>query len=739
MNPTTLSTALVMAMATAGAVFAGGSIVSVRAAAGGTVGELRIYGPIGESFWGDSVTAASVVEQLDQLNVATVNVRINSPGGSVTDGLAIYNALVRHPAKIIVTVDGQAASIASLIAMAGDDVVMPANSLLMVHAPYLYAGGNANDMRDFAERLDTHAAAMAESYIAKTGKREDVEAMLSDGRDHWFTAAEAIEFGFADRTEETAAEAPDDAAAAAALVGYLSAIAKAPTPIHSQLRGHIQAAASERVFTSLAEATQRAVVAHIEDPQMKQRFEAIIMANAAGGAAAPAATPVAAAPAPAAAAPAAPAATPTAADTRVAIIAAQRDRNTAILAASRAHATNPQIVALRDEALTDPDFTVDMFNARAMAILGSQATPAAATPSASAGTDERDQRRTAMAQAIDARLGQTQADSANPFRGFALREIARECAAAAGVNVRGMDPMEMVQAAITHSTSDFPYLLGNTVRRAVMAGYEEVPEVFPQFTRAISVPDFRKTSLAGLGNFIGITEVGENGEYKYGKFSDRGAEVQLKKLGGIFSISHEAIVNDDLNLLSNVPRKMGAAAKRALGDRVFALLTGNPKLADNVDLFHADHKNLATAAALSTATVDGLRALMAKQIVDGASVHVPLKYLLVPVGLGGLARQILASEFEIGGGKNLTAPNYMRGRFEVLEDPRLDIASATAFYGVADPAVADSIVIAYRDGVQEPSVSQKEGWNVDGIEFKVRLEAAAAIADHLGLAKNPGA
>src|SRR5690606_32449571 len=124
-----------------------------------------------------------------------------------------------------------------------------------------------------------------------------------------------------------------------------------------------------------------------------------------------------------------------------------------------------------------------------------------------------------------------------------MHEIARACAQAAGVNVRGMDPTDVVRAAITHTSSDFPRIIGDAVRRAVLRGYEDVPEVFDQFTRAISVPDFRKTSLAGLGHFVGVDIVREGAEYKYGTFADMGQEVQLEKAGALFSITDEAIIN----------------------------------------------------------------------------------------------------------------------------------------------------------------------------------------------------
>lgn len=424
--------------------------------------------------------------------------------------------------------------------------------------------------------------------------------------------------------------------------------------------------------------------------------------------------------------------------------AQMRDRNTEIRAMAQPHMGNADIKAYVDGVVdaADPQVTAADVGKQILALMAKGREPLNGGGHVVAGGDERDNRIKGMSSALDARLGRAKPEAGNQYRGLTLKEMARECAQAAGINTRGMEPQEYVQAAITHTSSDFPVLIGGAVSRAVLRGYNETPEVFPDFTRPISVPDFKKQSLVGLGHFIGIEEVPEGGEYKYGTFSDLGQEVQLKKRGGLFSITDEAIINDDLSLFDAVPTKMGAAAKRSLGDSVFALLTANPVLADGVALFHATHNNLLTAAAPTTATVDAMIAKMALQKdAKGNPVRVPLKFILVPVGLGGIVRQILDSQFEIGaaGAKNLTAPNYVRSRFVVIEDPRLDANSLTAWYGVADPAVIDGIVIAYRNGNQEPKVEQKQGWNVDGIEFKVRLDAAPAIADYVGLNKNPGA
>ena len=172
--------------------------IKTRAKAGADkTAEVFIYGDIGESWWGETVTAKDFVKEIAALDVDALTVRINSYGGSVSDGLAIHNALKRHKARVTVGIDGAAYSIASLIAMAGDEIHMAENAMLMVHAPWGGVMGNSTDLREYADILDKMAGAMATTYAARTGKPiEDMLALLTDGVDHWYSAEEALDMGF---------------------------------------------------------------------------------------------------------------------------------------------------------------------------------------------------------------------------------------------------------------------------------------------------------------------------------------------------------------------------------------------------------------------------------------------------------------------------------------------------------------------------------------------------------------
>lgn len=175
---------------------------TIRAAAN-KVGDVMLYGPISETSWrGDEATPKQFKKDLDALgDVSTLNIYINSGGGDVFAGQAIYSMLKRHKAEKTVYVDGLAASIASLIAMAGDTVVMPKNAMLMVHNPWTWAVGNANDFRAIADDMDKIREAMIPVYRDKTGLSDEEIIALLDA-ETWLTAEEAKEKGFCDEIED---------------------------------------------------------------------------------------------------------------------------------------------------------------------------------------------------------------------------------------------------------------------------------------------------------------------------------------------------------------------------------------------------------------------------------------------------------------------------------------------------------------------------------------------------------
>jgi ATP-dependent protease ClpP protease subunit len=175
-------------------------------AAAGSKATIRIYGDIGASLWGDSVSAKAFTDELEELgNLSSIELHLNSPGGDAFDGVAIMNVLRDHPAPVTVMVDGLAASAASIIAMAGDTVVMGRGSQLMVHDAASYGFGNAAELRKAAQVLDSISDSMASVYAERAGgTAADWRGVMAE--ETWYGAEEAVEAGLADEVRKIEAD-----------------------------------------------------------------------------------------------------------------------------------------------------------------------------------------------------------------------------------------------------------------------------------------------------------------------------------------------------------------------------------------------------------------------------------------------------------------------------------------------------------------------------------------------------
>lgn len=694
--------------------------------------ELLIYGDIGESWWTESVTAQSVAQQLNDLDgtVATINVRINSYGGSVADGLAIYNALKRHKAAKAVTVDGVAMSSASLIAMAGDTVSMPPTSILMIHAPWGGVYGNAKELRQYADVLDTFSASMADAYVKKSGKsKEEILGLLQDGEDHYYTGEEAVAAGFADAVDSDAAEEadPDEQARA-----FAAALAQRVTA-----RG-----ASAR-YSSLTFA------AALRAPR------ASVIAPAASAAPVPV-DPTNPPAAPAANTPPADAGNPSGDNTMLTpeqkqALAARRDAIRAQFAPFQARGDLNQttLATLLRDCEDDTDLTVEAIGTKLLAFLGT-ATPSATGAPAGAPTGQltQDETKNYRDGAIAALMHRSNPAAhkldgpAASFRGMDLQDMARDALARAGQNPQGMSKQEIAVKAL-QSTSDFPAILGNVVSRSLRAGYEGTQRTFLPFSRQTTLPDFKEISRVQLGGAPSLKRVVEGGEYEHGTIGEGAEKYAVQKFGRIVALTWETVVNDDLDALSRIPFAFGASAADLESDLVYAILTGNPKMADGKALFHADHGNLGTPAALADALdptkpnpLSDMRKKMTLQKgLDGRYITVRPKFLIVPPGLEEVALKVTNASIIAGKGADL---NVTGVTLTPIVEPRLHDGSEIAWYGAAEPGVIDTIEYAYLEGHEGVFTETKHGFEVDGVQVKCRHIFGAKAIDPRGLYKNAG-
>lgn len=162
--------------------------------------DLYMYGSIGSGWFAD-ISSKEVKYQLSQIKAKTINVHINSPGGDVFESVAIHNLLKNHKAEINVYIDGLAASGASVIAMAADKIIMPKNTMMMIHKAWTFAAGNAKELRKIADDLEKIDTAVTESYTSRfVGERSELERLFDE--ESWLTAEDCLTLGFADEISD---------------------------------------------------------------------------------------------------------------------------------------------------------------------------------------------------------------------------------------------------------------------------------------------------------------------------------------------------------------------------------------------------------------------------------------------------------------------------------------------------------------------------------------------------------
>jgi ATP-dependent protease ClpP protease subunit len=738
---TAIVTGLVMASATSQHPHIAPQMTLRPLAADASQYELLIYGDIGESWWGDSVTAKEVVEQINALpaSVTQINVRINSYGGSVSDGLAIYNALRRHSATKAATVDGVAMSVASLIAMAGDTLAMPESAILMIHAPWTYVQGNAPQLRSWADVLDTYAKAMAGAYARKSGKPHDeMLALLLDGQDHYYTGTEAQSAGFVDQLVEHADASAD--ASASGMAGLERYTARAPASVAAMVAAAMRGAVPKPA----------APASHYEDETMKRnrRLQNPAGKDGGGGALPTPAQPAAAAPAAPtqpAAAPAAPAAAPDSA----AILAADQARRTAIRALFAPHAsrTDIDLVALQRQCEDDHNVTPEGAGLRLLAKLGEGAQPLNAGRIEPGAQDAQATFRDGMVIAALHR-GNPAAhkldERSQPYAYLDLNAMARACCERAGIRVAGLSPDQIAIRAM-HSTSDFPKILENVVTKSLRMGYEGEMRTFQAFTRRATLTNLKEVSRVQLAGAPALKRVREGGEYEYGTMGEGAEKYSVLKYGRLFALTWETIINDDLDALTRIPQAFGASAASLESDLVWAIFTGNPNMADGVALFHATHGNLGTATALKAALEDApaldpiaeaREKMMLQKGIEGRYITVRPRHLIVPPKLERTAQKITSPDFVAA---KQSATNNVDRTLNLVVEPRLQDASTTAWFMAADPSQIDTIEVGYLQGNEGIYTESKAGFETDGVVVKARHVVGTKAIDHRGLYKNAGA
>ena len=395
-------------------------------------------------------------------------------------------------------------------------------------------------------------------------------------------------------------------------------------------------------------------------------------------------------------------------------------------------------------ALVEEGVSIEDARARAFDWMARRTPPA--RPAIAVTVDETDTHRRLAENALLHRWDSSVPleEGARQYRGLTLLELGDALLARRGISTRGLGKMERAGLMLglsqragpgLHTTDDFPYILANVANKTLRRAYEAAPQTFRPFCRRVTLPDFKQVTRAQFGDAPALQAVTEHGEFRRGTVGEAREQWSLATYGRIVGVTRQVLVNDDLDAFTRLPAMFGRRAADLESDVVWAILTDNAAMGDNVALFDAAHGNLAsTTTAPSITSLGAARTAMRKQTsLGGTYLNVEARYLMAPPELETVIQQLLAGVTA----QTTSAVNPFSGAYTALIEPRLSTA-ATAWYMAADPSQVDTIEYGYLQGEEGVMIESRSGFDVDGVEIKARLDFGAKAIDWRGLYKNAG-
>lgn len=703
--------------------------VRARGAVDESRAEILIYGDIGDDWSAEtSNDAKAVVRTMADLRGKPIDIRINSYGGIVKDGLAIVNAMQRHDAETVAHVDGVAYSVASMIAAGASKVCMAENAVQMIHAPWAMTVGNAESLRKTAETLDGMAKAMTSSYIRQGGPdRDTVTQWLTDGEDHYFDAAEAMELGLID-------EITTRVDIAASLNQRLPEKYTWPDLLNPVAKSQQEAAMADE------EKDQ----GRSSDDYMTTHASAVKAGELKGG---------------------------KAENARIRAIAG------AFEGFASADPTDP-MRALQEQCLADTNVTVDEANRRILLALKdktdipisaglSSAQPAGggvyqtSTPGPVArpapGGDQIDKFVDGATQAILIRSGleKDQKVLAEARKGeylsMNLTDMCKASLRVAGQPVNGSqeDIIRRVLAAgggPGQGTDHFPAILQNIAEKSVMDGFMGAEERWNEWTIPGRLNDYREASRVNKSLFDTLDKMEEFESFQHGRFADVKQSIQGFLHGKSFSLTLQAIVNDDLSILTGDAASWGEAANVTIGDAVFASITaaqtggfGTLMTETGLATFHATHGNYVTAGAAPDATTlaAARTAMMTQTDPNGRTVANRPRYIIHSTVLTPTVFPLLTTQTLITG-EDATVPNrnwVQSLGLQSVEEYRMDAWVSAAWILAAGRRTVE---VAFVGGQSSPRVDRMPPGEIPGVTWQISIPFGVTPLDYRTLYLNDG-
>ena len=370
--------------------------------------------------------------------------------------------------------------------------------------------------------------------------------------------------------------------------------------------------------------------------------------------------------------------------------------------------------------------------------------------------DAQDKFRAAAGDALVMRSGiqiEKPSDGARELMGMSLRDLAIECLASegqTGLNRRSSEELyNMLQRQFFNPTAAFPAILDNAINKAYVEGHRTVAVTFDQWTKKGSLKDFKthdNNYLAGpAGEFL---EVPEGGELKHDVFGDEKRPTRkLKTYGRQFTLTRQAFINDDIDLITRVPAKYAASARKTINKQVYQILVKNPAIYDGTALFSSAHGNLVTTGTgITQASMQAMIMALQNQTDEfGDAIIVRPATIIVPSGMAFDIYTLFNSPtINTEGNTQAVNPLYSyANQIQVIEDPTINVlcggfGNVMPWYLLGSRDDTDFIEVDYLNGQEIPTIRRMETPGTLGFVWDIYLDWGISVMDWRGAIKNPG-
>ncbi len=400
--------------------------------------------------------------------------------------------------------------------------------------------------------------------------------------------------------------------------------------------------------------------------------------------------------------------------------------------------------------------TVDEVRAAVLEHVRQSRTPIAARGNATITESAEDKFRAAAADSIVMRSGmqlQNPADGARQMMGMSLRDLAIECLTTeghAGLNRSSSDELySMLQRQFYNPTAAFPAILDNAINKAYVEGHKTVAVTFDQWTKKGSLKDFKthdNNYLAGpVGEFL---EVPEGGELKHDVFRDEKLPTRkLKTYGRQFTLTRQAFINDDIDLVTRIPAKYAASARKTINKQCYQILVNNPAIYDGTPLFSSAHANLlAKGTGITKEAVQGMILALQNQTDQfGETCIIRPAIIIVPSGyMFDMYTLFYSPTINTEGNTQAVNPLYRyKDSITVIEDPTINalcggFGNKMPWWLLGAKDDTDFIEVDYLNGQEVPTIRRMETPGTLGFVWDIYLDWGISVMDYRGAIKNPG-